>query len=402
MPTVRLHLRAILNEGRPFGALLFALLLPACGGGGSTTASDPEPLVLELAQVVTGLTNPLDLQQPDDGTGRLFVVEQRGTIRVIQDNALVAGLFLDIRDRVTSGGETGLLGLAFHPAYRTNRRFFVNYTRTVGGQLQTVIAEYRASESNSNRAADDETILLVVDQPFSNHNGGGLAFGPDGYLYIALGDGGSGGDPLGNAQSLNTLLGKILRIDVDSSPSPGLAYAVPPDNPFVNQPGLDEIWAYGLRNPWRFSFDPPSGRLFAADVGQSDFEEVDLITRGQNYGWNILEGAHCYPPPSTGCRTIGLTAPIAEYGHGEGGSVTGGFVYRGARIPGLVGTYVFGDYVSGRIWGLRETAAGTWQRSELLATTLNISAFGQDQAGELYVLDHAGGVVYRLRSQGSS
>ena len=342
---------------------------------------------------MTGLTNPVDIQQPADGTQRLFVVEQAGTVRIIQGGMLLATPFLDIRSSVTSGGEMGLLGLAFHPNYSQNRRFFVSYTRTVSGQLQSVIAEYETSAADPNVAGAAERVLLTVDQPFENHNGGQIQFGPDGFLYIGYGDGGAGGDPLGNGQNLNTLLGKILRIDVDSAQP----YAVPPDNPFVGQGGIrPEIWAGGFRNPWRFSFDRASGRLFVGDVGQSDFEEIDLVRRAGNYGWNVMEGAHCYPPPSIGCNTSGLELPVAEYSHSEGNSVTGGYVYSGSGIQELRGTYVFGDFGSGRIWRLVETSSGTWLRSLLLDTDLNVSSFGQDQAGELYVVEYSG-AVYRLR-----
>ena len=376
--------------------LVLALLSLSCGGSGAVVpapAPQPEkPLQLALEQVVTGLANPVDLQEPPDSSGRLFVIEQPGTIRIIQAGTLVSMPFLDITSRVASGGEMGLLGLAFHPDFAQNRRFFVDYTSTAGGTLHTVIAEYHASGTDPNLADPAESVILTVDQPYENHNGGQIVFGPDGFLYIALGDGGSGGDPLGNGQSLSTLLGKLLRIDVGSAP-----YAVPPDNPFVGQAGMDEIWAYGLRNPWRFSFDRGTGRLFLADVGQSDFEEVDIVTRGGNYGWGVMEGNHCYPPPSATCDMTGLTLPIAEYGHDEGDSITGGFVYRGPLITRLRGTYVFGDFISGNIWGLSEDSPGVWSRSLLLASGLNISSFAQDGAGELYVLDY-NGTVYRLRA----
>ena len=343
--------------------------------------------------MVTGLDSPVGFVQPPDDSGRLFIVEQAGMIRIVQGGVLVSTPFLDIRARVTSGGETVLLGLAFHPNFAQNRRFFLDYTRTENGQLQSVVAEYQVSPADPNTADSAEAILLVVDQPFANHNGGQLAFGPDGDLYIALGDGGSGGDPLGNGQNLGTLLGKLLRIDVDSA----TPYAVPADNPFVAQPGArGEIWAYGLRNPWRFSFDRSTGRLFCGDVGQGNYEEADLITRGGNYGWNIMEGMHCYPPSTASCDMSGLTFPIAEYSHAEGNSITGGYVYRGAAIPGLRGTYVFGDFGSGRIWGLTEKPPGTWTRTELLDTDLSISSFGQDASGEIYVVGYGGG-VYRIR-----
>ncbi|MBI2316424.1 MAG: PQQ-dependent sugar dehydrogenase, partial [Betaproteobacteria bacterium] len=307
--------------------------------------------------------------------------------------------FLDITANVESGGEKGLLGLAFHPDYPANGRFFVDYTRRVGFQLQSVIAEFRVLASDPNRADPaSERQLLVVDQPFDNHNAGQLAFGPDGFLYIAFGDGGSGGDPFGNGQNLQVLLGKILRVDVDAPPAPGRQYAIPADNPFAAGGGLPEIWAYGLRNPFRFSFDAPTGRLFAADVGQSGFEEVDLITRGGNFGWNIMEGSHCFPAEP--CNATGLTPPIAEYGHDASGgiSIIGGYVYRGSAITGLAGAYVFGDLASGRVWALVEDAQGNWQMTLVLTHNLTVSSFGRDSAGELYLIDYANGAILRLRS----
>jgi glucose/arabinose dehydrogenase len=327
----------------------------------------------------------------------LFVVEQQGTIRIVSNAALSATPFLDIHNQVDFGGEKGLLGLAFHPNYSQNRRFFVNYDRVVSGQMQTVISEFQASGSNPNQAdPTSERILFTVDQPFPNHKGGQSAFGPDGFLYIGLGDGGSAGDPFGNAQNLQTLLGKMLRIDVDHS-SAGLPYAIPADNPFLNGADRGEIWAYGLRNPWRFSFDSTSGRLFAGDVGQDKFEEIDILQKGGNFGWNIMEGLHCFKP-ATGCNMTGLILPILEYDHTQGDAVIGGYVYRGTAIPQLVGTYLLSDFQTGTIWGLKENPPGTWTRSQLLATGKNISSFGRDEAGELYVLDYSG-TLLRIVSQ---
>ena len=377
------------------------LLLPlGCGGGGgSDGAAPPSPVpppALALSGFVAGLDLPIGLEAPDDGTGRLFVIEQGGTIRIIQAGAVLPTAFLDITARLESGGEKGLLGLAFHPSFGANRRFFVHYTRRVGVQLQSVISEFASSAIDPNLGDPaSERILLVVDQPFDNHNGGQLAFSPDGFLYIAFGDGGSGNDPQGNGQNLLTLLGKILRIDVDGTPSAGLQYAIPADNPFVGV-GRPEIWALGLRNPWRFSFDSPTGRLFAGDVGQGNWEEVDLITRGGNFGWVIAEGNHCFPPGSS-CSMAGFIAPIAEYDHVTGGTaVIGGFVYRGSSIPGLTGTYVFGDLSSGRVWGLTQDASNAWQQTLLLTHALTVSAFGRDAAGELYLVDYGNGAVLRL------
>jgi glucose/arabinose dehydrogenase len=292
-------------------------------------------------------------------------------------------------------GESGLLGLAFHPNYARDPRFFVNYIRQLAsGQLQTVIAEFRPSAADPNRAdPGSERQLLTVDQPFSNHKAGQLAFGPDGYLYFGLGDGGGGGDPSGNGQNLQAVLGKMLRIDVDSPPDPGLPYAIPTDNPFANGGGLPEIWAYGFRNPWRFSFDPPSGRMFVADVGQNRYEEVDLGQKGANYGWNIMEGMHCFNPAS-GCDQTGLTLPIAEYDHSVGEAVIGGYVYRGT-IAELRGKYVFAD-LTGKLFTLAENPPGTWMRASLLSSNTDISALGQDRAGELYVLEIAAGNLMKL------
>lgn len=343
---------------------------------------------MELRTVVGGLSSPLYVASAKDGSGRLFIVEQAGRIRIFSGGGLLSEPFLDIRERVRSGGELGLLGLAFHPQYSQNGRLFINYTRDGPAGLETVIAEYSVSSQNVNLALKtSERILLRYAQPFTNHNGGMLEFGPDGYLYIGTGDGGSGGDPQGNGQSLDALLGKLLRIDVDS----GNPYGIPPDNPFVGKAGRDEIWAYGLRNPWRFSFDPLTGRLFAADVGQNRWEEVDLIVKGGNYGWNRMEGAHCFSP-MTNCNQDGLILPIHEYGREEGFSITGGYIYRGSDVPSLWGKYLFADFGSGRVWALTERPDGRWQNEELLRTGLPISSFGEDERGEVYVVDYGGSI----------
>jgi glucose/arabinose dehydrogenase len=368
----------------------------------------PQQLELELVPVADGFAQPLDLQSPDDNTGRLFVVEQGGKIKVVPaDGKVLSVPFLDIGGKLNrSRGEEGLLGLAFHPQYATNRRFFVNYTSDAGGGRHTVIAEYTASAGNADTAdATTERILFTVDQPFSNHNGGGLAFGNDGLLYIALGDGGSGGDPNGNGQNTDALLGKILRIDIDSTPAPGLQYAIPPDNPFVDRAGRDEIWLYGLRNPFRFSVDHATGDLWIGDVGQDEIEEVDRITPqqgGANLGWNIMEGTHCYHP-SSDCPTAGLTLPIFDYGRSEGDkTVIGGYVYHGMRIPRLAGVYVFGDFISGRIWTLVQNSQGQWMRTEVSNTASNdLSSFGQGRDGELYVVRYSSGVVARIQQAGT-
>lgn len=366
-----------------------ALLVVSC-----VDAAQPAPLPqLALTRIAGGLETPVQVTHAGDRSSRLFVVEQAGRIRIIRNRRVLARPFLDIRNKVLSGGELGLLSVAFHPRYASNRRFFVNYTTDEGGRLRTVIAEYRVSD-NADEADPAERILLEIDQPFRNHNGGLNLFGPDGMLYIGMGDGGSARDPFDNGQRLDTLLGKLLRIDVDGD----TPYRVPSNNPFVNRAGArGEIWAYGLRNPWRFSFDRANGRLFLGDVGQNRWEEIDIIQRGGNYGWRIMEGAHCHIP-TAGCDQTGLELPIAEYATGQDGcSVTGGFVYRGNRIAALTGRYVFGDYCSGRISVLTETG-NRWAMTQALGTDLRISSFGEDQAGELYVVDHAG-AVYQLTNR---
>ena len=359
--------------------LLLLLVVVVEAAAPATAAGQPEPVALEL--VVAGLDNPLYVTHAGDD--RLFVVEQPGRIRIMQAGRLLDRPFLDISSRVSFGGEQGLLGLAFRPDYRASGRFFVNYTRRPDGA--TVVAEYRVS-ADPNVAAPAETVLLVVPQPYPNHNGGMVEFGPDGFLYIGLGDGGAGGDPGDRAQNTHELLGKILRIDVDR----GAPYGIPPDNPFATGGGRPEIFAWGLRNPWRFSFDRGGGDLWVGDVGQNSWEEVDLVRRGANYGWRIMEGAHCFHPRSD-CRTAGLELPVVEYRNGGGRcSVIGGYVYRGRRVPSLAGTYVYGDYCSGEIFGLANGA-----QRVLLATNLWISSFGEDRAGELYVVGLKG-TVHRL------
>jgi glucose/arabinose dehydrogenase len=378
------------------GMLFLSMLFSACGGGSSDRGGPIPPpprsqAQLTLAQVASGFSSPLDLENAGDGTNRLFVVEQGGTIRVIQNGAVVTTPFLDITSNVTSGGETGLLGVTFHPSYAHDSRFYVNYTRTVSGQLQSVISEFHASATNANQAdPTTERILLTVNQPFDNHNAGQLAFGADGYLYFGLGDGGSGGDPMGNGQNTNVLLGKMLRIDVDHTSS-GKQYAIPADNPFVSGGGAPEIYAYGFRNPWRFSFDAPTGQLFVADVGQDAYEEIDIVTKGANYGWNTMEGTHCYSP-ATGCTMTGLTLPIIDYAHSEGVTVIGGFVYHGTLLTGFQGTYLFGDFSNGKIWSLTQSG-GTWTKTLQLSTGISISSFGRDESGELYVVDYSGKVM---------
>lgn len=348
---------------------------------------------VRLEPVVGSLSRPVFVGHAGDQTGRLFVVEQGGTIRILAQGQLLPQPFLDISAKVDFGGEKGLLGLAFHPSYAANGRFFVNYTYLSGGDLKTAVAEYARSASNAHLAnPGSEKILLEFDQPAGNHNAGMLAFGNDGYLYISAGDGGFGGDPQGNGQNRSTLLGNILRIDVDH----GDPYAIPSDNPFVGEPGVrGEIWAYGLRNPWRFSFDSVTGRLFVGDVGQASWEEIDLVVKGGNYGWNVMEGMHCFSP-STGCNQTGLELPITELDRAESRSITGGYVYRGRRGPELWGSYIFGDFSTGTIWALTEEPGGDWRRQEVLRTSLSISSFGEDENGELYLLDYFG-TLYQLK-----
>jgi glucose/arabinose dehydrogenase len=359
----------------------------------------PSPGAINLQLVASGLSAPLDLEQPNDGSGRLFVVEQGGAIKILQNGALLPQPFLDISNKIIFQGEMGLLGLTFHPGFQANGKFYVNYVRNAGGQFQSVIAEYRVSVPNSNQAnPSSERILLTVNQVnnFPNHKAGQLAFGPDGFLYFGLGDGGGSGDPFGHGQNRQTLLGKMLRIDVDGT-SPGLEYRIPPDNPFVAGGGLPEIWAYGFRNPWRFSFDRNTGRMFVADVGQDRFEEIDIVQRGGNYGWNTMEGMHCFNPPS-GCNMAGLQLPIIEIDHPEAEAVIGGFIYHGMALAGLQNQYIFGD-LSGKIWSLTESSPNNFTRATLLTPGFNISSFGQDAAGELYVVDISGGRILKIIPQ---
>ncbi len=363
---------------------------PAENGNG---ANDPNPPVESFglaAQVVaSGLSRPLYLTAPT-GDPRLFVVEQAGRIRIIEDGQLLGTPFLDISDRVRSGGERGLLSLAFHPEYASNGFFYVNYTDDGG---DTKVERYSVTGDPNLADANSAKLILSVQQPFSNHNGGLIVFGPDGMLYIGMGDGGSGGDPQGQGQNINTLLGALLRIDVDG----GDPYASPADNPFVGEAGADEIWGYGLRNPWRFSFDRTAGHLYIADVGQNTWEEVNATSAtagGLNYGWVTMEGAHCFA--TNPCDQTGLVLPATEYSHSAGCSVTGGYVYRGAAIPDIQGAYFYSDYCSGflrsfRFDGASISDARSWDVGELG----NVFSFGEDASGELYITS-SNGNVYRL------
>jgi len=340
---------------------------------------------------------PVGLINAGDGTNRLFVIEQAGKIMVFEnsENTNTSKVFLDISDRVLFGGEQGLLGLAFHPNFKENRYFYVDYVADT--PRRTVIARYIALDGNPDQADKaSELVMLEVNQPFANHNGGQLAFGDDGYLYVGLGDGGSEGDPLGNAQNRSSLLGKILRIDVDTF-SAEKFYGIPADNPFANSTSgyREEIYAYGLRNPWRFSFDRSGGTLWVGDVGQDREEEIDLVDKGKNYGWNIMEGTLCYSP-STGCNQTGLELPVWEYSHDEGNAVIGGFVYRGSNLAGLNGDYIYGDYGSGKIWALSFGGLeAPFTNTLLVDTTLNIASFGLDANNELYFTAFDG-KIYKL------
>lgn len=382
-----------------FWAVLLACSLAGCGGGNKTSTPAPSSVAITTQILVTGLSSPLGLEHPNDNSGRMFVVQQPGTIRIIQNGALLPQPFLDISSKVMFQDEMGLLGVTFHPNFATNRKFYVNYTRNNVGQFQSVIAEYQASPTNANFSDPaTERILLTVDQVsnFTNHKAGQLAFGADGFLYFGLGDGGSGGDPFGHGQDTQILLGKLMRIDVNST-SAGKQYAIPPDNPFVAGGGLPEIYAYGFRNPWRFSFDTASGRLFMADVGQDSFEEIDIVQKGGNYGWNTMEGFHCFNPAS-GCNMTGLSLPIIEIPHPEAEAVIGGFVYHGNAVAGMQGMYVFGD-LSGKIWSLTEGPPNTFTRSVLSTPGFSISSFGQDASGELYIVDIQNGRVLKIMPQ---
>ncbi len=378
------------------------LILSACSSDGSAQATG------QLVSAFPGLTfrDPVDIQAPPDGSGRLFVVEQVGTIRVFTEDASTAAstVFLDLQGRLVSGGERGLLGLAFHPRFPDSAYVYVNYTAP--NPLRTVVARFTVSAATPDDADEgSEHILLEVPQPFSNHNAGQLQFGPDGYLYVGLGDGGSGGDPQNHGQRPTTLLGSMLRLDVDGGGlppdcgGPNARYTIPPTNPFAGQASAcDEVFAYGLRNPWRFSFGP-DGTLYAADVGQGAWEEVDTLTAGGNYGWNRLEGSRCYNAAS--CSAAGTILPVAEYPHNRatgGFSITGGYVYTGAEAAcsSLRGQYLYGDFVSGNIWALSLSSGTPVVRHLVQNAAIGLSTFGVGQTGTLYLADHGGGKLYRL------
>lgn len=352
----------------------------------------PDPTLFAWQLVADGLKKPTDLAAPEDGSGRLLILEQGGVIRVIADGELSAEPFFDLTDRVgADGSEQGLLGIALDPEYADNGIFYLNYTDKNG---DTVIARYHSMSDGFRGDPASEEILLQVDQPYANHNGGDLEFGPDGMLYIGLGDGGSGGDPQGNAQNPNALLGKMLRLDVRGKD----AYTIPADNPYASGGGRQEIWAVGLRNPWRYTFDSLTGDLYIADVGQNKYEEVHYLPAGSqggvNFGWNYREGAHPYEGNAP--DGANLIDPVFEYDHGQGCSITGGYVYRGQALPEFYGIYLVSDYCSGNVWGLMQDAGGQWQSQLLFQVAGNISSFGQDTHGEIYLLDHRTGGVFRL------
>jgi len=370
---------------------VFGCALVACLGnvpGGPPLPGETGTLELQL--VASGLSSPLYLTTPA-GDPRLFIVEQEGRIRIVKNGQLPATPFLDITGSVGAGGERGLLSVAFHPSYATNGYFYVDYTDNNG---DTRIERYTVGPNPDIADVASAKLILFIAQPYSNHNGGLVTFGPDGMLYIGMGDGGSGGDPQNRAQNPDSLLGKLLRIDVDH----GDPYAIPAGNPFATSGGAPEIWALGLRNPWRFAFDRAAGLLYIADVGQDLWEEVSVAPAGQgglNYGWRIMEGLHCFNP--TSCSSTGLVQPVVEYSHANGCSITGGFVYRGTRAPSLVGQYFYSDYCSGWMRSFSyANGAVTGQTSWSLNVSLgNVLSFGEDSAGELYVLS-AGGGVYRI------
>jgi glucose/arabinose dehydrogenase len=399
------------------------LLLAACFKGGTASGRTPG-LTLSLALVTGGLTKPIGVYNAGAGDPRLFVIEQPGRIRIVRQGAVLARPFLDLTDRVDAdGSEKGLLGVAFQPDYAKTGFFFVNYTASAGGVLRTRIARFSVTADPNIADPSSEKILFTVDQPYANHNAGDLHFGPDGLLYIPLGDGGSGGDPHNNAQTTSTLLGKIVRIDVEtgSGAPPDCTgggkggYTIPLTNPTIDGPGksCDEIWAMGLRNPWRSSFDRRSGDLFLADVGQEKWEEIDRHAvddpGGQNYGWRCYEGTHAYN--TDGCRpSHAFVPPVFEYGHENGNcAVIGGYVYRGNAYPAMVGRYLLADYCSGTFWDLAREGRGSWDatpHTDLGVTTpkpvAGYTSFGEDASGELYVTNINTGALYRLEGRGGA
>ena len=399
----RLQLAAVVTAlalvGGP-GAVAGSATRPAADAAAAPGAFNPLAVNLTLTSVASGLSSPVLVTHAGDGSGRLFIVEQTGTIRIIKGGTLLPTPFLSLSASILASGEQGLLGLAFHPQFETNGKFYVYITLRNGNNA---VNEYRVEVPGSDTARwqTGRRIMTISHPTYSNHNGGNLVFGPDGYLYIGTGDGGSSGDPFNRSQNLNSYLGKILRINPNNPNVAGTRnYRNPQTNPYVNRTGLDEIWARGVRNPWRFSFDRLTGDLWIGDVGQNRWEEIDVSRavsglnagRGANYGWRLMEGRACFKP-ATGCTLTGKVRPIAVYSHSLGCSVTGGYVSRGADAL-LAGGYIYGDFCSGRIWGF-DAALASPTPALLKDTTLNISSFGEDEAGDLYVVD-LGGSVYRL------
>ena len=371
---------------------------PSSGVAGSF---DPTGQTVQATVAVTGFSAPLDIASAGDGSGRLFVVEQGGLIRVVKDGTILKPPFLDISDRITSGGERGLLGLTFHPDYPADPRFFVDYTDRDGN---TVVAQYSVSTADPNVADPaSETVLLHIDQPFANHNGGAVEFGPDRMLYVAMGDGGSAGDPQGNGRRLDTLLAKILRIDVAGPGANGSPYRIPADNPFVSAAGArPEIWLTGLRNPWRIRFDRATGDLWIGDVGQGVWEEIDVAragTGGLDYGWNLMEGFHCYRP-ATDCDQTGLTLPVAEYGHDEGCAVIGGVVVRDARQGPLDGGYLFGDSCSDNLWVIDPAGDARREPTRVAKLGRSLSSIGEGEDGTVFATSLGSGELLRLSAPG--
>ena len=378
------------------GRVLAMLALVACEHSAMAPGPGPGPGPGNpgLHRITDRLSSPVYVTAPPGDTARLFVVEQGGRVRVLHHDSLLAKPFLDIGVHIVSGGEQGLLSLAFHPSYSANGRFYVYFTNRVGDiriVRYTVSADPDVADSTSG-----DTVLAVVHQPYGNHNGGLVLFGPDGKLYAGLGDGGSGGDPDGNGQNRKALLGKILRLDVDAA----VPYAIPSDNPFFGDTSArGEIWLYGLRNPWRFSFDRLTGDLYTGDVGQNAWEEIDVLVAGTpagvNYGWNPMEGSHCYAASS--CPVPGLVLPVAEYSHSEGCSVTGGYVVRDTTVPSLVGRYLYGDYCSGwvRSFAYAGGQATNPQQWPALAVTGGLGSFGEDARGSVYITTLSGN-LYRI------
>ncbi len=417
------------RPGRPAAALLLVTLtgvLLACGTSSAsrtpslsvaspagsiapTTAATAAPTPpatpagslsaggIDLETVVDGLTSPLDIATSDGNAGRIYVAEQGGTVRIVDGGTLLPTPFLDISANITSGGEQGLLGIAFHPHFADDPRVFVDYTDRHGN---TVVSSFEVGLDADAVDPGSERVILEVDQPFSNHNGGSLAFGPDGMLYIGLGDGGSGGDPQGNGQRLDTLLAKVLRIDVDVPEGAEAPYTIPDDNPYADgaNGALPEIWVSGLRNPWRFRFDAPTGDLWIGDVGQGAWEEIDVVragTKGQDFGWNVMEGAHCYSP-ADGCDRTGLTLPVTEYGHSLGCAVIGGVVVRNPATPTLDGRYLFSDDCSGNVWAIDPKGDDLREPTRLLDSGRSISAINVGADGTVYMTDLGSGELLRV------